>query len=121
MTNPVTDDELVTLWHTTEPSHLIAQRLCITNDWLRRSWERLRKEGKLPEERRRAVNPLAADPQGDKGIDGRPSTSAKLPSGMDGDPLYDLLVEHHRYLKDPLATPEGRPDLVKIKETRRKR
>jgi len=119
MTIPVTDDELIMLWHTREPSHSIARRLCVTNEYLRRRWDNLRKVGKIPDGRRNASNPMTAASSGSGGddYDGRPRSGeiTDQDSGEVVDELVLILREHHNPTNDPLATPEGRPDLVNLK------
>jgi hypothetical protein len=105
----IADDELVRLWHTAEPSRMIAFRLCVTNEWLRQKWDNLRQEGKIPDRRRN--QPAKLSLSGDD-YDGRPSTTT---INSDYDPLLDLLCEHHNVERDPLATRDGRPDLVNLK------
>ena len=111
MTIRITDDELILLWHTDEPSHMMARRLCVTNEWLRRSWDRLRRDKRLPDGRRSASHPSPMDSR-EQERDGRPSTT---PLDDSYDPLLDALCEHHNVAVDPMATREGRPDLVKLK------
>ena len=103
---PITDDELVMLWHGTENPKLIAERLQISHNMLQTQWRRLKIAGLIPERPRmppapgtRNSRPRAPEAPGRHrnyfrdgdlgGHDGRP----RIPD--DYDPLLEALRAHH--------------------------
>jgi hypothetical protein len=43
------DDDLISAWHSNEPTATLAERLRIPNGHLNRQWSRLKAEGRLPD------------------------------------------------------------------------